>query len=146
MLKIQVRDVDRIRITKVYASCPGWPSGRVITHKSTPGKHKHMLFPTSLQLPTYNGSSAGQLAGPVHDNGQHLTTQSGRYHSVSGTINLRLQVCYGLLAARPGYWACWVANLCIVAECTGFYCVRTDPVFVDLLRRPGIDSQPCGLV
>jgi hypothetical protein len=23
-------DIDRIRITKVYASCPGWPSGGVI--------------------------------------------------------------------------------------------------------------------
>ncbi len=25
-----MRDVDRIRITKVYTSCPGWPSGGVI--------------------------------------------------------------------------------------------------------------------
>ncbi len=26
-VEIQVRDVDRIRITKVFESCPGWPSG-----------------------------------------------------------------------------------------------------------------------
>jgi hypothetical protein len=49
-----VRDVDRIRITKVYAGCPGWLSGG---HKSTPVKQT-CTFPASLQLPTYNWISA----------------------------------------------------------------------------------------
>ncbi len=38
-------------------------------HKSTPVQHKCILFPPSLQLPTFNWGSAWQLAGPVHENG-----------------------------------------------------------------------------
>ncbi len=68
---------------KEYAFCPGWPSGG---HKSTPVKHK--LFPPSLQLPTYNGSYAWQLAGPVHETG------CPKQNSLSGTISFCLQGCY----------------------------------------------------
>ncbi len=91
-----MRDVDRIQITKVYAS---WGFIRSLQ------SNINICYSPSLQLPTYNWRYAGQLAGPVHENGQHLTTQCVRtqYHSLSGTLSFRLQVCYGLLAARPGY-------------------------------------------
>jgi hypothetical protein len=32
-IETEVRDVDRIRITKVYACCPGWPSWGVIQER-----------------------------------------------------------------------------------------------------------------
>ncbi len=57
-----------------------------VIHKSTPVKHKHMLFPQACSSP-----------GPVHVNGQPLTTQSVRYHSLFGTTSFRLQECCGLL-------------------------------------------------
>jgi hypothetical protein len=78
-------------------------------HKSTPGKHKHMLFPPSLQLSTDNWRSAWQQAGPVHENGQPLTTQS-----VRGTVSFHLQAFYGMQPARQGYIACWVKSLCML--------------------------------
>jgi len=40
---------------EMYSSCPRFPSRG---HKNTPVKHKH-ISPPSLQLPTYNGRSAG---------------------------------------------------------------------------------------
>ncbi len=69
-----------------------------------------MLFPPACSSP-----SAGHLAGPVHENGQLLTTLSVWYHSLSGNISFHLQACYGLLPlpARAGYMACWVESLCI---------------------------------
>ncbi len=49
-IETEVRDVEMIRITKVYACCPGWTSG---DHKSTPvkQKHKHILFPPACSSP-----------------------------------------------------------------------------------------------
>ncbi len=53
------RDFDRRRITKVYACCPGWPSGGGHTRKSAPVRHKHMLFLSSFPFSTNKGRSAG---------------------------------------------------------------------------------------
>ncbi len=86
-------------MTKVYASCPGWPSGGGGGYKSTSVKHKQICIlynPPTLQHPTYNWSSVWKLAGLVHENGQPLTTQSVQYHrlslqGLSGTISFRLQ-------------------------------------------------------
>ncbi len=43
---------------------------------------------------------------------------------------------------RSGAWLVTVYILPSLSAC----CVTTEPVFVDLLRRPGIDSQPVGPV
>jgi hypothetical protein len=54
-IETEMKDVNRIRIRKVYASCPGWPSGG---HKSSPVRHKYMLGSAAL---------------------------GGQYHNLSGT-------------------------------------------------------------
>ncbi len=51
MLKFRCDTVDRIRVTKVYASCPGWPSEGVIRALQSNNTY---TIPHSLQLPTYN--------------------------------------------------------------------------------------------
>ncbi len=58
-----------------------------------------------------------KLNRPAHENGQPLTTQSAWYNSLSGTTSFRLQACYGLLPARPGYMTCWVESLCMKRFC-----------------------------
>ncbi len=45
-----------------------------------------------------------------------LTTQSERCHSLSSTVSFRLQACYSLLPARPGYMACRVESLCMLVS------------------------------
>ncbi len=45
----------------------------------------------SLQLPTYYRSTAWPGRASIHENGQPLTTQSVRYHSLSSIISFRLQ-------------------------------------------------------
>ncbi len=47
-IETELEDVDRIRIRKVYACCPGWHSGG---HKSAPVSHKHMLSQPSFSSP-----------------------------------------------------------------------------------------------
>ncbi len=95
----------------MYASCPGGVAfGGVIRALQS---NLNLCYSPGLQLPTFNWRSAGQLAGPVHENGQPLTTQSVQHHSLSGTISFRLLACYSLLPARPGYMSCWVESLCM---------------------------------
>jgi hypothetical protein len=54
-LETGVRDVDKIRITKVYACFIGWHSGG---HSNAPVRRKHAINP-SLHLSTNNRRSAG---------------------------------------------------------------------------------------
>ncbi len=67
-------------------------------HKSTPVKHKHMLIPPPQPAAPYlKLKICWEASWVVHENGQHLTTQSERYHSLSGTISF-------LLLAWPATW------------------------------------------
>jgi hypothetical protein len=59
-IESELRVGDRIRITKVYASCPGWPSGG---HKSPPVKHKHVLFPPACSSPLITEALPGSWPG-----------------------------------------------------------------------------------
>ncbi len=61
-IETEVRGVDRIRITKVYACCPGWPSGG---HKSATVRHKHMLFPPDRISPLITEDLPGRVAAGV---------------------------------------------------------------------------------
>ncbi len=67
-------------------------------------KTTHILLPPACSSPTSIRSSAWQLAGPVHENGQSLTTQSVWYHSLSDIISFclkrELHVCYQLGQAK----------------------------------------------
>jgi hypothetical protein len=92
------RDVHRIQITKVYTSCPGWSSGG---RKSTPVKHKHMLFPPACSSPLIAedlpGSWPGRYMKMDSPKQNSLVPQFVWYHSLSGTICLCLQACNVLL-------------------------------------------------
>jgi hypothetical protein len=66
------------QITKVYASCLGWPSGGWYKHQS----NINICYSPSLQLPTNNWRSARQLAGPVYENRQPLSTDC-LYNTIS---------------------------------------------------------------
>ncbi len=78
MLKFRFKTLTGYESWKcMYTSCPGWPFGGSYEHSS---QTKTYLFPPACNPPTYNWRSAGQLAGPVHENGQHITTQSIQYH------------------------------------------------------------------
>jgi hypothetical protein len=59
-IETEVRDVDRIRCTKVYAYCPGLPSGGC---KSTPVKHKHILLPPACNYPLLTEALHGSWPG-----------------------------------------------------------------------------------
>ncbi len=82
-----------------------------------------MLFPPSLQLPTDNWRSAGQLAGPVHENGQTMTTQSVRYPQsvwymvtacsqpgqATWRVGSKVYVCWSVfISNRLGWHTTWV--------------------------------------
>jgi hypothetical protein len=82
-------------------------------HKITPVRQTNAI-PPSMQPSTYNWRSAGQLAGPVHENGQLLTTLSVRYHSLSGTMSFCLQRVSACCQPRQATWrvgskvyVCW---------------------------------------
>jgi hypothetical protein len=49
-IETEMKDVDRIRIRKVYASCPGWPSGG---SKEFSSQTQIYAILCRLQLPTY---------------------------------------------------------------------------------------------
>jgi hypothetical protein len=83
-IETELKDVDRIRIRKVYACCPGWHSGG--GHKSAPVSHKHMLSQPSFSSPLINEDLA---AGP-----QLVFSLNNRV--------FRYQACYSLLPAKPG--------------------------------------------
>jgi hypothetical protein len=93
-----VKDVDRIQITKVYASCPG--GGLLGGHKSPPIRHKHMLSPPAFIFPLVNEDlpAGPQLCLPF-DN------WFSRHHA-----------CYSLLLARPGYKSCQAKRLGMVVS------------------------------
>jgi hypothetical protein len=67
--------------------------GGVVTHQS----NINLYYSPQPAAPHLQQSSAWQLAGPVHENGQPRTTQPVhcvQKHSLSGTISLRLQDIY----------------------------------------------------
>ncbi len=72
---------------------------------------------------------------------------SVRYHSQIGTINFRLQGCYGLLPTRPGYRACWVESVCIwsvdleLENVHGFICRRVGDECFELIRISSPSKQ-----
>ncbi len=99
-------------------------------HKSTPAKHRHLLFPPSTQLPppplitedlpgswpgryTWVQTAPNNIVSPV--------PQSVLYHVI---ICFCLPACYNLLPARPGYMACWVKSLCICWSLVGCVCTH----------------------
>jgi hypothetical protein len=84
-IETELKDVDRIRIRKVYACCPGWHS-ILGGHKSAPVSHKHMLSQPSFSSPLINEDLP---AGP-----QLVFTLNNRF--------FRHQACYSLLPAKPG--------------------------------------------
>jgi hypothetical protein len=61
-MKTEVRDVDRIQITKVYA---GWPSGGG-GHTRPSVRHKHMLFPPACIFPLITEDLLGRAATDVY--------------------------------------------------------------------------------
>ncbi len=64
-------------------------------NKSTPVKHKHTVFLPACSSPIITEAiPACHLAGQVHENGQPITTQSVRYHSLSSTISFRPRGCF----------------------------------------------------
>jgi hypothetical protein len=93
-IETELKDVDRIRIRKVYACCPGLHSGG--GHKSAPVSHKHMLSQPSFRSPLINEDLP---AGP-----QLVFTLNNRF--------FRHQARYSLLPAKPGGQADRVISLC----------------------------------
>ncbi len=77
-----MKDVDRIRIRKVYASCPGWPSGG---SKELSSQTQIYAIPCRLQLPTNKWRSAGPGRSLYLLSITGLAALGGQYHSLSGT-------------------------------------------------------------
>ncbi len=77
-----MKDVDRIRIRKVYASCPGWPSGG---SKEFSSQTQIYVIPCRLQLPTNKWRSAGPGRSLYLLSIIGLATLGGQYHSLPGT-------------------------------------------------------------
>ncbi len=77
-----MKDVYRIRIRKVYASCPGWPSGG---SKELSSQTQIYNIPCRLQLPTNKWRSAmpGRSLYLLSTTG--LAALGGHYNSRSGT-------------------------------------------------------------
>jgi hypothetical protein len=134
----------------MYTSCLLFRVAFWGVHKCTPVKYKHMIFPPACSSPHIIKDLLGSWPGRYMrmDSGHPLTTQSVRFHSLSGTISVRLQECYGLLPARPGYMACWVESLCVLAS--GVDTLYTEPEFLTFMeprnRFQGTNSASlCGL-
>ncbi len=77
-----MKDVDRIWIRKVYASCPGWPSGR---SKELSSQTQIYAIPCRLQLPTNKWRSARPSCSLYLLSITGLAALGGQYHSLSGT-------------------------------------------------------------
>ncbi len=77
-----MKDVYRIRIRKVFASCPGWPSGG---SKELSSQTQIYAIPCRLHLPTNKCRSAmpGRSLYLLSTTG--LAALGGHYHSRSGT-------------------------------------------------------------
>jgi hypothetical protein len=90
MLKFRYETSMDRNYESVYASCPG--RGRLGDPESTPVKHKHMLFPPACSSLLITEDLPDSWPGRYMrmDFGQPLTTQSLRYHSLFGTISIRL--------------------------------------------------------
>ncbi len=61
-IETEMKDVDRIRIRKVYACCPGWPSGGSKEFSS----HKNMLSTADFSSPLINEDLPGQVEAYVY--------------------------------------------------------------------------------
>ncbi len=81
-IETEMKDVDRIRIRKVYASCPGWPSGG---SKEFSSQTQIYAIPCRLQLPTNKWRSAGPGRSLYLLSITSLAALGGQYHSLSGT-------------------------------------------------------------
>ncbi len=77
-----MKDVDRIRIRKVYTSCPGWPSGG---SKEFSSQTQIYAIPCRLQLPINKWRSAGPDRSLYLLSITGLAALGGQYHSQSGT-------------------------------------------------------------
>jgi hypothetical protein len=77
-----MKDGARIRIRKVYASCPGWPSGG---SKELSSQTQIYAIPCRLQLPTNKWRSAGPGRSLCLLSITGLAALGGQYHSLSGT-------------------------------------------------------------
>ncbi len=62
-IETEMKDVYRIRIRKVYTSCPGWASGG---HKSSPVRHKYMLYSTDFSSPLINEDLSAQAGACIY--------------------------------------------------------------------------------
>ncbi len=77
-----MKDVDRIRIRKVYASCPGWPSGG---SKELSSQTQIYAVHCRLQLPTNKWRSAGPGRSLYLLTIKGLAVLGGQCQSLSGT-------------------------------------------------------------
>ncbi len=77
-----MKEVDRIRIRKVYASCPGWPSGG---SKEFSSQTQIYAIRCRLQLPTNKWRSAGPGRSLYLLSITGLAALGGQDHSLSGT-------------------------------------------------------------
>ncbi len=119
-----MQDVNRIWLRKCAQAVQIGLSGG---HKSTPVKHKHMLFP---QPAAYHWRSAGQLGRAVHENGQPLTTQSVLYYSLSGTRSFHISEEIHSTLLQDGQWN----------SLTNTWCCQTTMVHISRMRAT--EHQP----
>jgi hypothetical protein len=77
-----MKDVDRIRIRKVYASCPGCPSGG---SKKFSSQTQIYAIPCRLHTPTKKWRSAGPGRSLYLLSITGLAALGRQYHSLSGT-------------------------------------------------------------
>ncbi len=77
-----MKDVDRIRIRKGYASCPGRPSGG---SKELSSQTQIYAIPCRLQLPTNKRRPAGPGRSLYLLSITSLAALGGQYHSLSST-------------------------------------------------------------
>jgi hypothetical protein len=102
-----MKDVYRIQIRKVYASCPGWPSGG---HKSTPVRHKYMLYSTDFSSPLINEDLPGLAAIVFTFDNRFSSTGCAVQQSVRYTI-CHLQASYLSATSHTGRKSCRVKSL-----------------------------------
>jgi hypothetical protein len=76
-IETEMRDGDVIRITKMYACCPGWPSEELIRALQSNINIYYSPKPAAPLLQLKLCLAAGRAG--IHENGQPLTTQSVWY-------------------------------------------------------------------
>jgi hypothetical protein len=62
-IETEMKDVDRIRIRKVHASCPGWPSGG---QKELSSQTQIYAIPADFSSPLINEDLPGQAAACIY--------------------------------------------------------------------------------